>query len=87
MSAPLWVEGLGVIAAIQTTFAFFPQALKVYKSKSAADISLPTFLMFTSGVVCWLVYGFLIASPPMIGANIITLFLALAIVVMKIRYG
>lgn len=81
-----WVEAIGTLAGIQTTVAFLPQVLKVWRSKSAQDISLATFSIFTSGVVCWLIYGLLIDSFSITAANMVTLLLAASIVVMKIRY-
>lgn len=80
------VEGLGLLAGAQTTLAFLPQALKVWRSKSAHDISLATFLMFCGGVSCWLAYGLLIDSLSIVVANALTLALAFSILVMKLRY-
>ncbi|MBZ0092290.1 MAG: SemiSWEET transporter [Sulfuricellaceae bacterium] len=77
---------LGTSAGTLTTLAFLPQVLKTWKSKSAKDISSVMFLLFSLGVLLWLVYGFAIGALPIILANTVTLVLALAIIVMKIRY-
>lgn len=77
---------LGTAAGTLTTLAFLPQVLKTWKSKSAKDISFGMFLLFSLGVLLWLLYGFAIGALPVILANTVTLVLALAIVVMKIRY-
>ncbi len=77
---------LGTAAGTLTTLAFLPQVLKTWKSKSAKDISSSMFLLFSLGVLLWLFYGFAIGAVPIILANIVTLALALAIIVMKIRY-
>lgn len=81
------IEAIGSLAGIQTTIAFLPQFLKVWRSKSAESISLLTFLIFTSGVSCWLVYGILLGSFSITAANAVTLILAASILIMKIRYG
>lgn len=81
-----WVEALGMVAGVQTTLAFLPQALRVWRTKSAKDISLATFLLLTSGVACWLAYGLLIRSASIILANFVTLLLAAAILGLKLRY-
>jgi MtN3 and saliva related transmembrane protein len=78
---------IGAVAASLTTFAFVPQVIKIWRSKSARDISLPMYACFTTGLVCWLIYGVLIASTPIILANIVTLLLATAVIVMKVRWG
>jgi MtN3 and saliva related transmembrane protein len=80
---PTWV---GTIAATLTTTAFAPQAAKAWRSRSTADVSLAMFLMLTSGITLWLVYGLLIGNGPLIAANAVTLVLALAILAAKIRY-
>jgi MtN3 and saliva related transmembrane protein len=75
----------GYIAAFCTTAAFFPQALKVFKTRQTRDISLWMFLLMTTGLTAWLIYGLLISSAPIILANIVTLIFAIYILIMKIR--
>ena len=78
---------LGFAAGFLTTIAFVPQAWKIWKSKSAKDVSLPTFVAFTSGVALWLAYGILNQELPIILWNAATLVLAGAIVGMKLKFG
>jgi len=78
---------LGFVAGVLTTAAFIPQVLKIWRSRSARDISLGMYTVFTSGVVLWLVYGVALGSMPIIVANVLTLVLSLAVLVMKLRYG
>lgn len=79
-------ELLGLVAGLFTTIAFVPQVVKIWRSKHAHDISLAMFLLFSAGVALWIVYGFIIASLPVILANSVTLVLALAILIMKLRF-
>lgn len=79
------MEFVGYIAAILTTSAFIPQALKVYKTKKTEDLSLGMFAIFSLGVFCWLVYGIYIEDIPVIAANCITLVLSLYILSVKVR--
>ena len=67
------IDLVGSLAAFLTTIAFVPQVLKIWRSKSARDISMPMYLSFTAGVALWLVYGVMIASTPIVVANIVTL--------------
>ena len=53
---------IGFLAAFCTTVAFFPQAVKVWKTKSTRDISLYMFVIFTVGVISWLIYGITISD-------------------------
>jgi MtN3 and saliva related transmembrane protein len=85
-SAPT-VELLGFVAAFCTTAAFVPQLVRVLRLRSARDVSLPTFVMFSVGVFLWLLYGFYIGSKPVIASNIVTLVLSISILILKLRYG
>lgn len=78
---------LGLLAGLLTTIAFVPQVWRIWQTRSARDISLSMYLIFTSGVVLWLLYGIQLGSLPMMLWNGVTLILATAIVVMKIRWG
>ena len=80
------VEKLGFTAAFCTTAAFVPQLVRVIRLRSARDISLPTFLMFSVGVFLWLLYGLYIGSQTVIASNSVTLVLSLSILVLKLRY-
>ena len=77
---------VGYLAGFLTTVAFVPQVLKTWKSKSASDLSLGMFSVFSLGVLCWLIYGILLGKPPMIFWNAVTLILALALLVMKLKF-
>lgn len=82
-----FVDLLGFVAACFTTVAFVPQAVKVFRTKSAGDLSLPMFVLFTMGIVIWLFYGIMIGSLPVIVANAVTLVLASFILFHKLKYG
>jgi MtN3 and saliva related transmembrane protein len=81
--APILV---GSVAAICTTGAFVPQVVRLVRLKSAAEISLATFLVFSAGTFAWLIYGLLIGSLPVIAANAATLALSLMMVALKLDY-
>jgi MtN3 and saliva related transmembrane protein len=80
------VQALGFVAAFCTTAAFVPQLVRVLRLRSARDVSLPTFVMFSIGVFLWLLYGLYIHSKPVIASNGITLVLSVSILVLKLRY-
>ena len=81
------IEFFGYFAAILTTAAFLPQLIKTLKTKKAEDVSLITLIMFITGVVSWIIYGYKISSSPILIANIITLILNLLILISKIYYS
>ncbi|MDB6163739.1 MAG: hypothetical protein JWL98_1171 [Xanthomonadaceae bacterium] len=80
-------EWIGYAAATLTTLSFVPQAVKLIRSRDARSISLPMYAAFTVGIGCWLGYGLVLGSWPMIAANTITLLLAATILGLKLRFG
>jgi MtN3 and saliva related transmembrane protein len=84
---PLAIKLIGFAAATCTTVAYAPQVIKVWKTRSARDISLGMFLIMVLGLALWLIYGLLSGDAPLVAANAITMVLAGGILVMKLRYG
>ncbi len=82
----VWIDLVGSLAACLTTAAFVPQAWLSFKTRDVSGISLGMYIVFTVGVALWLAYGLLLHAWPLIIANTITLALALAILVMKLRF-
>ncbi len=80
------IEILGLVAALLTTAAFLPQVYKTWKTKSTDSLSLSMLFIFVSGVLCWLVYGFLIDSLPIILANFVTAISGFVLLYFKYRY-
>ena len=79
------VEIIGALAATLTTIAFVPQAHKVLVSKDTRSLSLGMYLIFTTGVLLWGVYGYLRGDWLIIAANAINAVLCSAILIMKLR--
>ena len=75
----------GSLAGCLTTIAFIPQVVRTWKTRSAQDISLFMFLLFSCGVLLWLIYGIMLHALPIILANGITLVLSTSILAMKVR--
>ena len=80
-------EAVGTAAALLTTMCWVPQAVRTIRLRDTRAISLPAQLAFGCGLALWLVYGLLIASWPLIVANVVSLGLVAIIVTMKLRYG
>lgn len=80
------LEWTGYIAAVLTTLAFVPQALKTIRSRDTRGLSLGMYVVFTIGVGFWLAYGISLESWPMILSNIVTFGLSATILAMKLKY-
>jgi MtN3 and saliva related transmembrane protein len=80
-----YVTLIGIAAAACTTIAFFPQVYKAYMTKHTRDLSMPMYIIFSSGVLLWLVYGIIINNLPIIAANAITFILCVYILTMMVK--
>ena len=80
------VDLFGMIAALLTTSAFFPQVVKALRNKDTKSLSLPMYIILTIGLLLWLTYGIMINDLPLILANSITGLLALIILIAKIKF-
>lgn len=77
---------IGLTAGFCTTVAFLPQAIKTWKTKSAKDLSLGMYSIFCTGIILWLIYGFLINDIPVILTNLASIILASSILYFKLSY-
>ena len=78
-------EFVGLAAGALTTVAFLPQVIRIFKTRTAKDISLSMYLIFCTGVCLWLAYGFLINSWAILIANSMAIVLSGIVLVMKVR--
>ena len=79
------IDLIGFIAAFLTSASFIPQAWLVMKTKNTEGLSLAMYVVFTTGVALWLIYGVMAKSWPVAVANAVTLFFALIILSFIIR--
>ena len=78
---------LGYIGGLLTTLCFVPQVIRVFKLKSAKEISLLFTIMLLAGVVAWLFYGILLSLFPVVFWNTIALFIGAVLLYAKLKYG
>jgi len=77
----------GTIAAVLTTSAMFPQAIRIIRTKDVHSISFLMYLANTLGIIFWLVYGIFLNELPIIIANSIAIIPASLILYLKISLG
>ena len=78
---------IGTLAGTLTTTAYLPQVVKVWRSRSAGDISLQMYILMVTGASLWVVYGLLLMQWPVIIANGVSLLFTAVILMFKLRYG
>ncbi|MCX5992233.1 MAG: PQ-loop domain-containing transporter [Chloroflexi bacterium] len=81
-----WTDILGFIAGAFITLAFIPQVWRLYKLKSAREISLSFSMLFLVGGICWLLWGIERHLVPVIMWNAISLVLVSAMLFAKLKY-
>ncbi len=82
-----WKEFMGFAGGFLTTAGFIPQVWRLYKLKSAHEISLTFSSLFVIGISFWLFYGILFGLKSVIFWNAISLVLGLAMLLAKLKYG
>jgi MtN3 and saliva related transmembrane protein len=82
-----YFELLGFLGGAMTTLGLIPQIVRLFKLRSAHEISLPFTLLFLAGAICWLVYGISLSLMPVISWNSISFVLLIIILYAKLKYG
>ena len=78
---------LGYAAATLTTASFVPQVWRTLRTRDVSGISLKMYSLFTLGIAVWLAYGIVLKQTPMLVANSVSLVLACAVLVMRVRFA
>lgn len=82
-----WKEGIGFLGGLLTTLGMIPQVMRLFKLKSAYDISLTYSICLTIGIACWLAYGMMNGLISVIIWNGLALILGCGILYAKIKWG
>jgi MtN3 and saliva related transmembrane protein len=80
-------ELLGILAGAVTTLGFIPQVLRVFRLRSAREISLTFTILFLGGITLWLLYGISLTLLPVILWNALSLVLGSLLLYAKLKYS
>jgi MtN3 and saliva related transmembrane protein len=69
------------------TVALVPQVVRVFRLKSAVEISLPFTILLIVGMLFWLGYGILFQLFPVILWNAVGAILVATLLSAKLKYG
>ena len=78
---------IGLVAGALVTLSLIPQILRVFKLKSAREISLLFTTLMLAGILLWLVYGVYLRSVPLILWNSAGAVLTGTLLFAKLKYG
>lgn len=81
-----FVDILGLAAAIITTFTFLPQVIKVWKEKSAKNVSSMMFIIAITNEILWIGYGILRNDWIIIFTNAVLMIMAILILYFKQKF-
>ena len=78
---------VGQVAGVLVTFSLVPQVIRVYRLKSAREISILFTTMLWFGLFAWIAYGALRSDWTIILWNIIGACITASLLYAKLRYG
>lgn len=76
---------IGLAAAFFTTMSYLPQLLKVWRTRKTDDLSVKMLGALATGLLLWIVYGFLKADIAIIIANIVSVIFIGFIALFKLK--
>jgi len=82
-----WQEILGIVGGALGNIGLIPQIWRLFRLKTAYEISLPFLSMWLLSLFCWLIYGILLGLFSVILWNIIAFLLAGAMLYAKLKWG
>ena len=80
-------EWLGFVAGALVTCSLIPQLIRVFKLKSAHEISLLFNTLLLLGLISWLAYGIFLRLTPVILWNAAGMVLTTTLLYAKLKYG
>jgi len=83
----VFTESLGLVAGALVTCSMIPQLIRVYKLRSAREISILFTTLLLIGMICWLAYGVYLELIPVILWNAIGIILVSLLIYLKLKYG
>ena len=78
---------VGSIAGILIPVSFIPQIIRVFRLKSAREISILFTVIQLLGLALWLTYGVMLGLLPVIACNTILGILVIMLLAAKMKYG
>ena len=85
MLYPILTKAIGFLAGTGTTVSFFPQMIRVIRTRSVSDLSIYMFLIHSTGVSLWVAYGVLVDDMIIVLFNCVTALFNMVILSFFIR--
>jgi len=80
-------ESLGFVAGAFVTCSLIPQLIRVFRLRSAREISILFTTLLLVGLILWLAYGVSFRLAPVILWNVVGTILVAILLYAKLKYG
>lgn len=80
------IEIMGYLASILSIASGLPQAVKTFRTKSAADLALATLLLQVAAHLLWIIYAIEFRLWPVLAPNLCSFAVVLTISGLKLSY-
>ena len=77
----------GAVGGVLSVGALLPQAWRIVRRRSAADVSLAMYVTIIVACALWIFYAWVHESTVLLVTNAVIALIALFIIALKLRYG
>ena len=77
----------GAAAGVLSVAAFVPQAWRIFRRRSAGDVSLAMYVTLIIASALWMFYAWSIRSAPLFLTNLVVCAIAMLIAYLRVRHG
>jgi len=77
---------LTIISGVALSLAYYPQVYRILKTKSAKDISIPSYILFATGTTVYTIYGFYFRDLVIISGFLLGFIGSWSVLLLAIRY-
>ncbi|OQC18266.1 MAG: PQ loop repeat protein [Firmicutes bacterium ADurb.Bin080] len=87
MLVKMTMEFVGIIGTLIICMSILPQVIKVYKTKSARDLSIAYLSALMTGLVLLIIYSFYVGNLVFIFGNVLSLLSVLMLIILRKKYS
>lgn len=63
-----FITAVVTVVGVGLSVGYYPQAYQIFKSRSAKDVSISSYVLFAVGTTTWLCYGFYKQDLPIVAS-------------------
>ncbi len=82
-----WTELIGWLGVCIGICVNLPQAYRIWRTKSSRDVAAWTYRLLLLAVICYLIRAIAIREWVFIVSNFIAIWVCIAVLILKRRYG